>query len=1259
MVTQAQLLSRTLSQSVRARQQQEAQRQAEAQRKSQLESQRKAQVQVAVQPSAEQQAYTTLNQIVSKAIGRGQKSLKGSDIENVKDAFRSAGLDPNLGVNLYKKGMTAKGTAYASAKAGITGGVYMKGYTFEEGKGYVSVPTPTPSQVYPAGFVGPLRPGETRAEPTPSQVYPAGFVGPLQLGFTRAQPTLSTFDINKVLQPQFQTQAQQQFYQQTVVAPRERVKVEQQRYQDLGYTMQESKSLARESIARGGVSFTPETAKRIIFKSSLTPTGEKVYSAAQKFLDMPAFGVGPVGVGPSWRELSGAVVKTGKEVITKFAESPKVSRILDAPLKETALLDLGLFGTGAIDTKDVTVGEFISAPSKGFKFAVGATGEMSEDVYGMIPEEYRPSKIIPGKEEEYKEVVELYKAGEITAEEANRRGRELTIEITPEQIGKGVETVVGFGGYAVASLVPGALPVLLISDIAAAKDDYKNASKLAKKEAEKTYKEYLKEPIEEGYEQISKEEYMKTIVPQFETEIKNQALMAMGTSGAFLVGGALWKVSKALSKFVPRKRFTFGGRKMSQVKYDKLMKNIEKSKISLAKQEKDIFKIRGERELLVPQTTFGFGGKGVSREVVGSAGKIEVSSFADDLFKNFKIFKTKKDAINFVEGMNKIKTKSAAGFPEKLDLMVGKLGDIKKTIKLPKVGKEWITTGDSYSLSSSWRIRGVDKTITFNYQLGSQGRPINVGLQITTVPPKSNYAEIMFYKAGKKGAYNIKDRLIVDVGKMNIIKEGDDVWRAYQPKFRKINFDKRRLSQYEIIDDLVNVPSKTELKTLFDTGKKVERQAVVEKLTLSGYDINIRSVITDKQALGAVTFGKKYDVKILGAGRKEAELFKIPGILEGPTTIIKKTPFDVTFGVDKGISPLTLKQVKVLELPTPTLIISPPKIKPPRVSISKVIQPPPISIETPLMVGGLGLKEVPYAGLGLYERTEPEPFFGELLAITKDGIIEPAKVETKPDVFLIETPSVYLGVGPKIISGLKPLVDIREITKLKTELRTITTPTFAPALIPKVREIVKVRQVPVLRSKLLTKQKVVQQLVTPTIVTPMIVPRPRPRPKPKKPEIIIPFPLLEVPSMKRFPRLKKPTPEVGYGIEIKRKGKWERAKIPYAFATEEGAHAVAMEKVTKEAAASYRLVKSLKPVKRTLKRPTALHKVMFRPGKEKGVIVQKKLLRITTPGEVRQISLKGAAVRRGVSTWGLGKKKKVVKKKKTKKSKSKKKGGKK
>ena len=111
--------------------------------------------------------------------------------------------------------------------------------------------------------------------------------------------------------------------------------------------------------------------------------------------------------------------------------------------------------------------------------------------------------------------------------------------------------------------------------------------------------------------------------------------------------------------------------------------------------------------------------------------------------------------------------------------------------------------------------------------------------------------------------------------------------------------------------------------------------------------------------------------------------------------------------------------------------------------------------------------------------------------------------------------------------------------------------------------------------------------------------------------------------------LKKKEPiKKGYGIEVRRKGEWERIFLPHSYATREGASARAMSIVQKEAAASYRIVKSKKPSRKSKRKPSALQKVMFRPGKEAGVMVQKKLFRITTPGEVKEISLVGAAARR-------------------------------
>ena len=670
--TQAQLQKRTLTQQVRSKQQQ--QQLAELQKQVARAREFKQVISPGVQGTPQQQAYETLNKILNKAISRGQKVLKGTQITNIRQAFSSAGLDPNLGESLYKKGMTAKGTAYAGAKAGMTGGVYIKGFEFQEGKGYVYVPgveapaervypstfvgpiepgatrAPPPKftgqkyrdpnwvergniydvtqytqsyssylknlpkislttpqsqelsrqaeRVYPSTFVGPIEPGARRAEPPPSRVYPSTFVGPIEPGARRAPPPTPMLSF---LQPQFETSAQQEFYRQYVAPSVEQLKFEQKRYQELGYTVSEARKLAEESFVRGGFTFTPEGAAEIIKEPPTIP--ERVWEKVEP-------------------------------VIAAVPEIPFIKKVLEFPIytEEVAPTYVDPFGFKfgeEIPERKFTIEGAYGGISRGLKLLAEKGGEEAEEVsrkFFMIFPELQPTLIIPGKEEEYKEVVELYKEGEITPEEARKRGKELTEEITPKQIGKVAEISLGIGAYVAAGP---AIPILLTSDIVAAQQDYKNASALAQKEAEKALKEYRKEPIEEGYEQVSDEEYLNIVLPQFETEIKNQALMAIGISGAFLVGGALWKVGSALRKYVPRRNLMISGkRNLSQAKYDKIMKQHQE----IQAREIDIFKIRGEREAWgAPKTIFDFGGKGVSREVVGTAGKIEVSTFSHTL----------------------------------------------------------------------------------------------------------------------------------------------------------------------------------------------------------------------------------------------------------------------------------------------------------------------------------------------------------------------------------------------------------------------------------------------------------------------------------------------------------------------------------------------------------------------------------------------------------------------------------------------------
>ncbi len=1216
MVTRTQLQQRTLQQSIQAGQ---VQRQLEAQRQ-QLESQRRAEEQ---KPKSDAQriAYAELKLLIRKTIeGRRPTFYRGKYMSIVKKAFSDAGLDPELGVQYYKLGVSAKGTPYERKMGRMAEFAYGKpadasSYSVEEigGKKVKVYETAVGTRQQEQQRYEQMGYGKSEALrlaqmsiATGSVFTPTTAQSFAKIPIPTTQPT-TTPGVPSFLQPQFETQAQREFYQQ-YAAPRP---------QPLTISAYEPTLYER---------FTGLFERRGL-RDPVTGVREIVG-------DIP----GPV------------------EVLTAIGEAPGIRQVMELSAKETALIDVGPTPADIIPGfKEMTVGEVVATPASVIKFTAEEVGAGWQDIYKTVSEATGVSLVGIPKENrvEVARLEKQFREGKINRAELTEKTQKLKTRVTPEAFGKGVETVVGLGGYVVAGLIPGGLPILLASEVESARQDFQNASELAEKEADKSYKEYLKQPLEEGFEYATEEEFMDQVVPQLETEIKNQALMAMGMSAGFLIGGAALKLGGKLMRYVPRKKFNFKGRKLSQVKYNKAIEaELTAKQLPLLEKKllaKEISK-KGTGARLESQ----FFGKGVSKDV---ARKTEQLTIADDLF-NMKIFKTRKEALKFVESKSIIKTtikspETTLLRPKGPRIEIGG-ADIRRA------------TLESYTWTGSIRKKGVDKAIQISFQSGARGTPINLQYSIMNIPKGSKYADLLLYNKGQKGFVNLADRYVVKIeGKVGKVDE--TLFRRSIAEYRRVDFKKTRIRAGEMLDDIV-LPTKGRLKNLFDTGTKVEKQVIFERLTPTGFEARLKGIESlDKFGIRAEV-KRVYDVKIVGRGIREGELIKPPKWFKELPKFTKKTPFAKTFEptttVGTGTSPLTLKQVQVLELPTPSLIIV-PKIKPPIIKAAKVVAPPSPK-ELPFMVGGLGLKEIPFAGTGLYEVTEPAPSFVSLpgkvlplyegpapgisvdrfetLSVVKEAIIEPTKV--------IERPSIIL--------GLKPRLRVEEITKLKPLTRLELTPVIKPVLLPKVREITRVAQVPALRPRLVQKLKVAQTLVTPTLAVSVAVPRLQPlRPRiTKRP--IIKIPTLEVPSMIRRPPRKEPVPKVGYGIEIKRRGKWEKAKIPYAFATEEGAHAVAMEKVLKEAAASYRLVKSKKPVKRTRKRPTALHKIMFRPGKEAGVKVQKRLLRITSPGEVREISLAGAAARRGVSTWGFGKPIKKAKRKVTKKRKAtKKKGGKK
>jgi len=919
-----------------------------------------------------------------------------------------------------------------------------------------------------------------------------------------------------------------------------------------------------------------------------------------------------------------------EKIIRPFAESPTVSKVLDAPAAPKILS----FVPGKVPEKlfpERTVGDIIATPSKVVRSGAKMMGEFYGDLYGKLPEDYRLMGIPPESRLEYAKTEDLLRRGEITREEATKKFDVLKTPVTPEEFGKGIETGVGIAPFVATG--PVGTATLLASEVVAAREDYTNAAKIAEEEIPSLYKEYLNREKEIGEEDVSLKEYDSIIKPQLENEIKNQALVAMGVSGGFLIGGAAWKVGSTLKKYIPREKFTFGGRKLSQKAYDKVVKDIERSKISLAQQEKDIFRLREMREKAgVPETFLPSKGEGVSISVIGKARGAEIFDFADDLTK-LKLFKTKEESIKFVKGMEKSKIDVRHGFKSSLE-------GVGESIKLPKVGEAFITKGDVYALSKSVREGGIDRSVTIYYQLGKTGKPINMGLQITTIPKNSKYAESVFYKVGKKGIYNVKDKVITDLGSVKVVKSGEDLFRRTDAIHRKVPFDKKKVTEFGLLEKLDDVSSVSELKELYGKGKQIERQAIFQKFSPAGVEYKEVLKVSDESIMRGLTEGKRYDVDTIGFGYRgsQKDIIKVPKLFKDvPEDIFKvsrRTPLDDTFKIKVGDSLLGVKQVKELKLPPQKLLIVPPGIKiiPPK-TITKVS---PIIKDVSTIPQERIIKTASlWYGKGAYERTDPSISFKEVDFIKVDGIIQHSLVEDK----------LVISAIPRIASATIgiPKVKTEVVTKLKPS--QVAIPKIIPSI--KQKEFLKTSISPKTKLTPLLKSKLIIKTRTPVSLIPI---RPtRSKRPPRKPRVGIPV-LEFIPSETKRKRI-PPRPIEGFGIEIRRKGKFEKA-TPFLFKTKEGAEAIAMKKVLQEAAASYRIIRKKGKVIRTKKRPTPFQKFFFRPGKEKGVMVQKKLLRITTPGEVREISLVGAAARRK-SPVLIKQPKKRSKKKSSKKTKSK------
>lgn len=904
-------------------------------------------------------------------------------------------------------------------------------------------------------------------------------------------------------------------------------KVQVQSYKDMGFSARQSQTLADKGWQQK-VSFTPEGARQIILASKELPITERS------------------GVWVEEKIKKG--VKKIKEVVPKVMGSMIGStEFISEQEYKPLIFGVGIPGTDIgfgkrIDT-GITEGEKAALiESTLSKFEEEVIGPGWSGIYGetisKLPSEWQPSKVISGKEAEYKKLIEDIQSEKLKPKDVDFT--EFVIPYAPEEIGAGVKTAFKFGTYA--------LPYLgsarLVSGVAEGAEEFKHPEKIADKRFEETWIDYnqkvkeAKSNLAEGYELTdikTKEELKEDIYPKIIEDVKKGGLTESIVSASFLAGYGIIKVgSKVFKSTVPKSKYLG----MTETEYAKVLKEAEKEVSKLGKQdiawigkvEKDagtgkVF-IRGEQK---------FGGfkrdikvygelkKTESGRVFIPKGKGEVGGKGELFFGKKKTPYQYLEAQKFEVGSDalSIRGKKFLEYPKLVEEIPSKIKLLRESSLIQKGMKEEFKIVEE-------SIKGTEGIKVFPEEL-AEAQTYKVLGKTTTIP-----------KAGSFALYKIKPKYI-------------------KPSERVVSK----------IEKAVEKQMKEHIYFGGDVLKKVEGEAAIQ----------IKPNL------------------FLVSGRKEAGLLVVKEVKKAGeelgVTFVKgeKTPFSKTFQ--------ELEQLKQV----PTLIRTPkiPKPRLTKLAPKEVVTKIGEEVYFPKMVGGTGEVVSKYAGRGIYERTKGDSIFKQ-------------RIDREAGNLITQKKSLILSSG--ITQTPLKVLEKDEVSVEKEKEKSILLTT----------ERLKIDQVAI------PIQKSLQKTTQETDVGFKSVSF-----KPAVSEIKIEvFPKLKIiPKIKpsyehRLTiQMKKPVPKQGYVYEYRVRGKWQRAKTPFAYATKVGAEVAAQERVLKGATASYKIVKAKKGkrVVRTRKKLSPYRDVLFRKGKEAGVMVQKKLLRILSEGEKREISYAGALAR--------------------------------
>ena len=881
-----------------------------------------------------------------------------------------------------------------------------------------------------------------------------------------------------------------------VKAYKEDVKQETQRYKDFGYSPAQSKKLATESLKQGGVTFSPSGAEDILLSK-----GEKAGKWVEKKV----------------KEGYGFLKRTEKKVFeSEFGEK---------------ILSRGVPIFSGLPLIKVPLKKVTSFPAYAVEKIAEYTGKEWADIYSKtiskLPPEWQPSRVILGKEEEYKKVVEAIQRGELKMEDS--KFMELVTPVVGEQFGE----VIATGLKTIPFLVPGGGEVMLVSGVFKAREEYLHPEKEVEKEFKIWWKEYKEYEPPEGYEKLytTEVEARKGVIPEMTLNVKEGALSS-GLKSALTLGGII--AMRGISK-----GYDFFGKKVKTIK--------------------PLRKLKEGRKLLLEE-----------KKIIGEKGTLKLQKYS--------LWGEKKPP------MVEIKTTKAREFFKRKPLETKYIPSetYKQYSYNPFTGKRWVPSkGDSFAV----QIESHKKYGTlFKVSGESVPRDLESFMKLSS---RERWE-------WKKLAEKITGKALPEKMTPKFFKETSLKIKGETISQRIFRFKKRGKEGVSITTPWKEGKSITQTEeVLLQTPLKYEGDINLFKIKQVSKDVTKPF----SRATGEVSYTKGIIVE------HKPIVLKGGDVSGGTPSGIIKTPFEKTFGIQET------KLISKLKFPSPP--------KPTKLTPLKTVVKREVSLVTfPRMVGGTGEVKSKYFGKGVYEVTE-----------------ETGGLFTKSEI------TTQLDIKPKLIVSdkLKPLyISKPKITQIPREKITqIPIEKITPFVIDKPKELITQKFDLGFVSKLAERSiQVPRAIVRPSFVSPKIKVRP-PRPiRPLKPMPKIPIILsgrYVRKTIKKKPIKKKPIVKkrIGYSFEVKRKGKWEESELPYAFATLEGAEAVAQKKVLGEAAASYIIVGARKGKKviSTGRVINPLENVLFRKGKG-GTKVQKKLFRILSPGEKKEISYAGGLARK-------------------------------